>query len=286
MKLIRRKKRISGSLGGDIFIFLVLGFLGIFMIFPFYFSVIQSIKPINELFIFPPKLYAMDPTADNFVELFRAAGNLWVPFSRYVFNSVSVSVIVTVTHVFIGSSAAYALAKIKFPGSKFANSLIVLSLLFTSNVTGIMTYIVMAKMGMIDTYFALVLPFIATPMGLFLMRQFMGQIPESLIEAARIDGAGHFRTCWQIVMPNVKPAWLTMIIFAFQGAWAITAQQFIYKEALKTLPTVVQQITAAGLARAGLGFAGGVVMMIPPLVAFLVAQGNIMETMSHSGIKE
>ena len=181
MKLIRRKKRISGSLGGDIFIFLVLGFLGIFMIFPFYFSVIQSIKPINELFIFPPKLYAMDPTADNFVELFRAAGNLWVPFSRYVFNSVSVAVIVTVTHVFIGSSAAYALAKIKFPGSKFANSLIVLChdyiCHYSSNVTGIMTYIVMAKMGMIDTYFALVLPFIATPMGLFLMRQFMGQIP-------------------------------------------------------------------------------------------------------------
>ena len=149
-----------------------------------------------------------------------------------------------------------------------------------------MQYMVMAMMGLIDTYLAITLPYIASPMGLFLMRQFMGQIPDAVIEAAKLDGAGHFRICWQIVMPNVKPAIMTLMIFAFQGAWQVTGYAFIYSEELKPLPTVMSQISSAGIARAGVAAAAVVVTMVPPIIIFLICQSNVMETMAQSGLKD
>ena len=287
MKLrISKKKRLSGSLGGDIAIFLLLTILGLFMLFPIYLSIVQSIKPIEEFFIFPPRLIAINPTDQNFVELFEAAGGMWVPFSRYLFNSIFVTVVVVVLQLVFASMAAYVLSKIKAPGMKLLNKIVEISLLFQSTVTGIMVYMVLATLGMIDTYFAITLPFIATAMSLFFMRQFMGQIPDSMIEAAHIDGAGHFRTCWQIVMPNVKPAWITLIIFAFTAAWQITGATYIFNEALKPLPTVMEQIRMSGLARMGVGAAATVFMMTPPMIVFAFCQSNVIETMAHSGLKE
>lgn len=256
------------------------------MLFPIYLSVVQSLKPSQELFLFPPKLYVMNPTTQNFTDLLNTASNMWVPFSRYVFNSVFVAVVVTVSQLLIASSCAFALAKGNFPGRKLLNKLIEIALLFTSTVTFIMQYMVMATLGLIDTYWAITLPYIATPMGMFLMRQFMGQIPDAIIEAAKLDGAGSIRTCWQIVMPNVKPAWLTLMIFAFQGAWQITGYSFIYNEALKPIPTVMQQISAAGIARAGVSAAAVVITMVPPIIVFLLCQSNVMETMAQSGLKD
>ena len=280
----------GGSRGGDIAIFILLALVGIFMLFPIYFSIIQSIKPVEELFLFPPKLYVQRPTMQSFEDMLKVAGQkaggMDVPFSRYVFNSVFVSVVVTVAQLLFASSAAYVLAKVKAPGVRAMNKIIEVALLFTSSVTYIVQYIVMAKMGLIDTYFALTLPYIATPMGLFLMKQFMGQIPESMIEAAKLDGASHLRICWQIVMPNVKPAWLTLMIFAFQGAWQITGYLFVYSEQLKPIPIVMQQIAASGLARAGVSYATVVVLMLPPMILFLILQSNVVETMAHSGLKD
>ena len=286
MRLIKKRRMWGGSRGGDIAIFILLLLVGIFMLFPIYFSIIQSIKPLEELFLFPPKLYVMRPTSQSFEDMLKVAGSMDVPFSRYVFNSVFVSVVVTATQLIFSSSAAYVLAKVKAPGIKAMNKIIEVALLFTSSVTYIVQYIVMAKMGIIDTYLALTLPFIATPMGLFLMRQFMGQIPESMIEAAKLDGASHLRICWQIVMPNVKPAWLTLMIFAFQGAWQITGYLFVYSEQLKPIPIVMQQIAASGMARAGVSYATVVVLMLPPMILFLILQSNVVETMAHSGLKD
>lgn len=286
MRIIKKRRMWGGSRGGDIAIFILLFLVGVFMLFPIYFSIIQSIKPVEELFLFPPKLYVQRPTTQSFDDMLKVAGSLDVPFSRYVFNSVFVSVVVTVAQLLFASSAAYVLAKVKAPGIKTMNKIIEVALLFTSSVTYIVQYIVMAKMGLIDTYFALTLPYIATPMGLFLMRQFMGQIPESMIEAAKLDGATHLRICWQIVMPNVKPAWLTLMIFAFQGAWQITGYLFVYSEQLKPIPVVMQQIAASGLARAGISYATVVVLMLPPMILFLALQSNVVETMAHSGLKD
>ena len=279
-------KRTKGSHVADVFIFILLILLGAFMLFPIYLSVVQALKPSQELFLFPPKLYVMNPTSQNFTDLLNTASNMWVPFSRYVFNSVFVAVVVTVSQLIIASSCAFALAKGNFPGRRMLNKIIEIALLFTSTVTFIMQYMVMATLGLIDTYWAITLPYIATPMGMFLMRQFMGQIPDAIIEAAKLDGAGSIRTCWQIVMPNVKPAWLTLMIFAFQGAWQITGYSFIYNEALKPIPTVMQQISAAGIARAGVSAAAVVITMVPPIIVFLLCQSNVMETMAQSGLKD
>ena len=282
----KKRKQIGKSRAGDIGIFILLMLVGVFMLFPIYLSVIQSVKPSQELFLFPPKLYAIAPTGQNFVDLLNTASNMWVPFSRYIFNSVLVAVVVTVCQLLFSSSAAYVLAKGEFPGKKVLNKAIEVALLFTSSVMFIMQYMVMAVMGLIDTYLAITLPYIATPMGLFLMRQFMGQIPDAIIEAAKLDGAGHMRTCWQVVMPNVKPAIMTLMIFAFQGAWQVTGYSFIYSEELKPLRTIMQQISSAGIARAGVAAAAVVITMIPPIVVFIFCQSNVMETMAQSGMKD
>lgn len=280
-------KHINGSLGGDICIFILLCLLGIFMVFPLYYSVVQSLKPISELFVFPPKLYVQRPTGENFSNLFKVAGNLWVPFSRYVFNSVFITIAITLMHVFVVCCCAYVLSKCpNIPGYKAANQLIVTSMLFTSTATWIMQFVIMAKMGMINTYWAMILPSVATPMGLYLMRQNMSTINDAIIDAARVDGAGAFRTCWQVVIPNQKPAIATLIIFVFQGAWNVQGGALVYKESLKTLPTIMSQIAASGIARQGIIYASAVVLMIPPLVIFLIAQSNVMETMANSGMKD
>ena len=286
MRVRKSRKKYGGSRGGDIAIFIVLFLLGLFMLFPIYLSLVQSIKPSQEFFLFPPKLYAMSPTDQNYVDLLNTASNMWVPFSRYIFNSALVAVVVTVSQLLFTSSAAYALSKPNYPGKRMLNKIIEVALLFTSTVLYIMQYMVMATIGLIDTYLAITLPYIATPMGLFLMRQFMGQIPDAMIEAAKLDGAGHLRICWQIVMPNVKPATLTLLIFAFQGAWQINGYSFIYNEALKPIPTVLQSIQASGIARAGVAAAAVVIMMIPPMLIFVICQSNVLETMAQSGLKD
>ena len=286
LKVKDKKKQVNKSLAGDIAIFVFLCLLGSFMLFPLYYSLVQSVKPIEELFIFPPKLYVLNPTTKNFTDLVSVASNMWVPLSRYIFNSVFITVVVCVSNVFVCCCAAFVLAKCKFPGANFLNKLIVTCLLFSSQATWIMTFLVLSKLGLIDTYGALILPNIATPLGLFLMRQSMSTIHDSMIEAAKMDGAGLFRICWQIVVPNSKPAIMTLIIFAFQAAWNIQGGVLIYSEELKTLPTIVQQISMTGLSRQGAVYAAAVVLLIPPLVVFLAAQSQVMETMANSGIKD
>ena len=267
-KLRASNRQAGRKMGGSVMIFLLLTLLGLFMFLPIYLTVIMSIKPVEELF------------------MFRVLHQNRVPFSRYVFNSIFVTVTVTVLQCVFSSMAAFVLAKCRFPGSRFINGVIVVALLYQSSVIYIMQYIVMAKLHMIDTYMALIFPAVASPMGLFLMRQSISQVPDSMIEAAKVDGAGLFRICWQIVIPNQKPALMTLIIFAFQGAWNIQTGSVVFKEQYKTLPTVVTQAAASGLARAGVAMAAAVFLLIPPIIIFMLAQRQVIETMAHSGIKE
>ncbi|MBQ8732631.1 MAG: carbohydrate ABC transporter permease [Oscillospiraceae bacterium] len=284
MKSLSRKP--SRSLGGDIGIILFLCALGAFMILPFIYTIVQSIKPLEELFIYPPRFFWVNaPTLDNFFRMGQLASNLWVPFGRYLFNSVFVTFAGTFFHVVTASMAAYALAKNRFPGRKLLSNTIQWALLFVGPITAIPQYVLMAVTGMIDTYWALILPSIGTPMGLFLIQQNMYVVPDALMEAARIDGAGNFKIYWSIVLPMVKPALLTAMIFAFQGLWNGANSGFIYSEELKVLPTILSQIASSGIQYAGVGSAVSVVLLIPPVVVFLLTQSNIMETMAQSGIK-
>ena len=210
----------------------------------------------------------------------------WVPVSRYLFNSLLLTVCGTVGNVVVCSMAAYPLAKLKFHGRKLLFNLVVVSLLFTYEVTFIPNYVILSKLQMLDTFWALLLPAVATPMGLFLMKQFMEQIPDSVVESARVDGAGTLTLYWRIVMPQVKPAWLTLVIFSFQSLWNREGLEFIFSEELKMFPTILKQVASSGVARAGAAAAAAVILMIPPIVVFLLSQSNVIETMASSGIKE
>ena len=280
------KKRLNRKIGGDIAIFIFLALVGAFMLLPFVYSIVQSVKPMSEIFIFPPRFFVRNPTLENFSSLFQMVNTAWVPFLRYLFNSLFVSLVATAAHVILASMAAFPLAKFRFPGSNLLFQIIVVSLLFTTEVTALPLYIVMAELHLIDTYMALIFPAIGASLGLFLMKQFMTSIPDSMIEAARVDGAKTFYIFWKIVMPNVKPAWLTCVIFAFQSIWNNDGAQFIYDEAYKTLPTLFRQISEGGIARAGVSAAAAVLLMIPPIVIFVTSQGPVMETMAHSGMKD
>lgn len=280
------RKKINRSLGGNLTIFIMLTFFGIFMALPMVYTIVNAFKPLDELFMFPPRFFVRRPTMDNFLMLFQLTSNLWVTFTRYIFNSTFVTVLATAGSVILSSMAAYPLSKHVFPGKKTLFSMVILALLFNGSVLGIPQYVIMAKLKLIDSYFGLILPFVASSLGLFLMKQFIDQFPNDVLESARIDGIGEFKIFWYVVMPNVKPGWLTLTIFAFQAIWNYTGAGIVYNESLKLLPTVLSQIGTAGIARAGVASAAGLFLVVPPVILFLITQSKVIETMMYSGIKD
>ena len=283
--LLRLRRRISRSAGGNFLVALFLLLLGAFMLLPIYYTVVNSLKPIHELFLFPPRLYVTSPTLDNFRGLIRIQGQAPVPFERYAFNSLFVTVAATGGFMLAASMAAYPLAKHRFPGKKVILQLVVFAILFRTEVTAVPQYILMVKTRLIDTYAALILPALATSFGVFLMTQFAEGIPEEILESARIDGAKEIPLFFRMVLPMVRPAWLTLGIFTFTSVWSTTGTQFIYSEELKMLPAMLAQIGGAGLSRAGVSAAVSVLLMVPPVVMFLFCQRSVIETMAHSGLK-
>ena len=228
IKLLQPKRRKPNrSFWGDLGIYLVMLIFAVAMAFPLVFSIASSLKPLDELFRFPPRVFPSHVTLDNFSDLIVTMGQSWVPFSRYRINTVLITAIGTFGHVLIASMAAFVLAKYDFPGGKTFFNIVVTALMFSGYVTGIPNYVTMSKLHMIDTYWAIILPAFAAPIGLFLMKQFMESLPTALIEAAHLDGAGEFRIIWSIIMPNVKPAWLSIIIFSVQSLWNTNAATVI-----------------------------------------------------------
>ncbi len=283
--LIKRRKP-NRSIAGDIFLYIFLVLVAILMFFPIVYAVESALKPLDELYKFPPKIFAQNPTLDNFSDLFVTLSKSWVSFSRYLFNTVFITFVGTAGHLFLASMAAFVLAKYEFPGGKTFFKIVTVAMMFTGYVTGIPNYIIMSKLGMIDTYWSIIIPAFASPMGLFLMKQFMEGLPTSLIEAAKIDGATEWCVFSRIVMPNVKPAWLTLIIFSVQGLWNNKASTLIYSEEMKTLPYAMQQIQAGGIARTGEAAAVLVVLMVVPIAIFIFSESQILETMASSGLKD
>lgn len=281
------KKRLSRSIGGDIVLIVILVLFGIVMLLPIVYALVTSLKPNNELWIFPPRLYVSNPTLENYSDLFELMDTAWVPFSRYFFNTLLITLVGSVGHILIATMCAYPLACYRFPGSKFIFNLIQTALMFSASVTAIPSFIIMSRLNLVDSYWALLLPAFASSLGLFLMKQFMEQIVHpSLLESAELDGASEFTKCFTIVFPMVKPAWLTLAIFCVQTLWTVGSTPYIYTENLKTLNYAMSQIVSAGIARQGVGAAVSVVMLIVPLLFFIVSQSNVVETMASSGIKD
>lgn len=284
MKIKRRKP--NRSIGGDLSTVIVLTLFGTFMALPLVYAISNAFKPLDEIFLFPPKFFVMNPSLENFQDLIFLMGKSWVPFTRYLFNTIFITVVGTFGHIIIASMAAFVLAKHQFPGKKIIFKIVVISLMFSPHVTAIPNYLIISKLGWIDTYWSIIVPAFATPLGVFLMKQFMEQLPDTIIEAARIDGAKEAYVFYMIAMPIVKPAWLTLIIFSIQRLWNVQGGNFIYAEELKTLPYALQQILQGGIARAGVGAAVALMMMIVPITVFIITQSSIIETMASSGLKE
>ena len=288
-KLRTRKHRVvlSRSRGGDFGINLFLIIMGTFMFLPMYYVIMQSMKPLDELWMFPPRFYVEKPTASNFGDLFTLMSDNYVPFSRYIFNTVFVSVTGTFGNLLLSSMAAYALSKLKFPGRKFFFNMVVYSLMFHQTVTAIANFLTMSTLHWLDTYLALIVPAFCTSLGLYLMKQFMETgVSNEVLESARLDGAGEFYTFWVIAMPMVKPAWLTLMIESFKNLWNSGNSIYIYSEQLKTFNYAINQSVTGGIARAGVGAAATVVMMIVPITVFVICQSNVIETMGSSGMKD
>ncbi|MFA6627994.1 MAG: carbohydrate ABC transporter permease [Bacilli bacterium] len=281
----KKKKRVNRSKAGDITLFVFLAIAGTFSLLPLVLTFFNAFKPLNELFLYPPRLWVANPTLVNFIDLANALGNSLVPFSRYFFNTILVTFAGTLGHILIASMCAYPLAKYKIPGGSIIMGLIVYSLMFPGSVTAIPHYLVFNFLGMIDTQWSLILPSIASSLGLFLMRQFMSQVPTDYIESAKLDGAGDMKIWWKIVMPLVKPAWLTLLILLFQGLWAASGAQYIYREDLKMVSYAITQIATAGPARQGTLAAVSLIMILVPISVFVITQSQVMETMAHSGMK-
>ena len=288
MKVMRRskkKKRINRSRVGDFFLFLFLLVSSILSILPLIMIVNNAFKPLDEIFKFPPTIFVINPTVNNFADLGVVLGTSLVPFSRYLFNTVYVTILGTFGHVIVASMCSYVLSRYNVPGGKVIFSLIVYALMFPSSVTATPNYIILNWLGLIDTHWSIVLPVIGGTLGLFLMKQFMDQISMEYIESAKLDGAGEFKIYWSIVMPLVKPAWITLVILNFQSLWNTYGSTTIYREDLKMLSYAINQIASAGVARTGTLNAVQLVMIIVPIAVFIFSQSNVMETMAHSGMK-
>jgi ABC-type glycerol-3-phosphate transport system permease component len=263
--------------------------MAIVMGLPIVYIINHAFKPIGELFLFPPRFFVRQPTLVNFTRLFEATAVSGIPASRYIYNSALVTVLVVILSVVIGSMSAFAFAKLQFKGRDILFTVNTLALMFVGTAVAIPSYLVVDNLGLIDTYLAHVLPLIAMPVGMFLLTQFIGQIPDSLIEAARIDGAGNLYVYRRIILPLIRPAIATIAILAFQGVWnnAGTSTMFINNEALRTLAFFMGTLTSAATVVAGQGMAAaaGLIMFLPNLILFIILQSKVINTMAFSGLK-
>lgn len=280
-------RRFTRSRFGNFMNFFLIFLAGLFTMLPLIYAVCTSFKPLDELLIFPPKFFVSRPTLGNYLILPDLMASLKVPLSRYLFNSVAISVVTTVFYIIIAAMAAFVLAKATFYGKNFMFWIVQFALMFSGCTLAVPQYLIFSKMQIIDTYWVYILPPMASTLGVFLMKQYIeGYLPEALLEAAKIDGANHYRIFFSIVLPIIKPACFTILLFSFRDIWSTVPNGTIFSEQLKTLPQIVNQITAGGFARSGSAMAVTVIMMFPPIVVYLVSQSNVVEGMSSAGIKE
>lgn len=262
--------------------------LAIIMVLPILYIVSTAFKPIDELFAFPPRFFVLKPTFNNFTNLFRQTSQSGIPFTRYLFNSIIISVVGILLTLLITSMSAFGLSKLKFKGKKTLFKINQLALMFVPVAVTIPRFIIIVNIGIYDTYLAHLLPLLAMPVGLFLVKQFVDQVPNELIEAAQIDGADNFKVFWNIVLPIIKPALATVAILSFQSFWnnEITSQLYINDDAKKTVAFFLSTITSgSGVAGAGIGAAASLIMFLPNIIVFILIQNKVMDTMAHSGIK-
>ena len=285
--LSNKTARQSRSKLGNVLMFLFLVLFGAFSLLPLVLMLSNSFKPINELYMYPQKFLPVAPTWSSYRTLFNLLSETWIPFTRYLFNTIFITLVVVLGRIIICSVAAYPLAKLKFPGKALINTLVMFSLMFTATINDIANYLIVDWLGWLDTYFAVVIPLIGNSLGLFITRNYLSaSVHDSLLEAARLDGCNEFQCYFRVVMPLIRPAWLTVGILTVQEVWGATHTLYLYSEELKTLPYALSQITSGSMLRQGAAQVGAVIMLLVPALMFIFSQARIINAMGTSGIKE
>ncbi len=263
--------------------------LALFMALPIVYIINHAFKPLGELFAFPPKFFAAHPTLDNFIKLSQTTQTSSVALSRYLLNTLAVTLSVVILTVFIGSMAGFALSKLTFKGKKLFFEINTLSMMFVPAAVLIPRYLIIDSLRIMDTYLAHILPLLAMPVGLFLLKQFIDQVPDELIEAAYVDGASYFRVYYKVILPLIKPAVATVCILSFQQVWGNleTSNMFTTQESMKTLAFYMSTFINVNNTVVGQGIAaaGALIMFLPNILLFIILQSKVMNTMAHSGIK-
>ena len=280
------KGRSNRSVGGTAFLLLFILAFAIFAVFPVAFMVGNAFKPMRELYRYPPTVLPQNPTGQNFKDLLVYASESLVPFTRYLYNTGVLVILGCLGQILLSAMAAFPLAKSEFRGKKLMSSMVVYALMFSGAVTAVPNYLILTKLGLVDSLWAIILPSFASTLGLYLMQNFMEMLPDSLIEAAKIDGASYFKTLTAIILPVVKPALMTVFIFTFQNLWGNTGGSYLYTENIKPLSYMLSRIAATGIARQGMASAASLLLFILPVLIFIITQSNVMETMATSGMKD
>lgn len=280
------KGRSNRSVGGTVFLLVFIMLFAIFAVFPVAFMVGNAFKPMRELYRYPPTVLPQNPTVQNFKDLLVYASESLVPFTRYLFNTGALVILGCLGQILLSAMAAFPLAKSEFRGKKMMSNMVVYALMFSGAVTAVPNYLILTKLGLIDSLWAIILPSFASTLGLYLLQNFMEMLPDSLIEAAKIDGASYFRTLISIILPVVKPALMTVFIFTFQNLWGNTGGSVLYTENIKPLSYMLSRIASSGIARQGMASAASLLLFIIPVLIFIITQSNVMETMATSGMKD
>ncbi len=285
------KKKLKKITPGWVALYIFMSLLVAFMALPLVYVINSAFKPLNELFIFPPKFFVKNPTLQNFTSLFSALGGTTVPFIRNIVNSLIQTIGIVSLTCIVCTFGAYGMVIYKPPGTKFLYELVISALMFSAHVTQIPRYLVVNELGWVNTFWALILPSVASAYNFFLLRQFLVSYPKELIEAGRVEGAGEIRVFLKLVIPAMKPVLATLAVLSFTASWNDYFSSLIYTsdEAMRTLPLALQTISggsgAASLGKAGATAAATLLMFVPTLILFTISQKNVMETMTYSGIK-
>lgn len=289
----RKKRPLTATrvrtTGAWTLVYIIMVLVVCFTVLPLVYLISTAFKPLSELFVFPPQFFVRNPTLKNFSDLLLSMSSSAVPFTRYVFNSILVTVGTVAGTIIVSTLGAYGMVKHNPPGSKLWFQIVLAALMISPFVTQIPRYLIINSLGLINSYAALIVPSIATAYNFFLVKQFVEQIPNDLIEAARIDGCGEMRIYWQIIMPLLTPAWSTLMVFSFVASWNDYFSPLIYlnDQAMKTLPLALNTVSggSASIGRAGAVAAATLLMTLPTVILFMLSQKKVMQTMVHSGIK-
>jgi ABC-type glycerol-3-phosphate transport system permease component len=281
------KKNSKKSYANWIIVYIIMIALVLFTALPLIYVVVTAFKPLDELFIYPPRFFVKRPTLRNFVDLLGGLSSSVVQFTRYIFNSFFTTAVIVAVTVLISSAGAYGLVKQNVPFGNAIFNIIIAALMFSPHVTQIPSYLVVNKLKMLNTYWALIIPRLAVAYNFFLMKQFIEGFPDELLESARIDGAGEWKVFFRILMPNIKPAWSTLIVISFLANWNdyFTALIYTSDQSMKVLTLALQLIGGTSIARQGAMAAGTFLITAPTIIMYMIMQSNVLETMVHSGIK-